>query len=240
MNWLEIFKRTAFVIITILLINLFLWWATPDDPYERSRHISEFIKNKHISEVIVAAILSLNLMDMQEHIFIGYYFKHVRWVIFLCFLGGLSLTHFVFGVSPSDFTNFYLPVAFLAFVVSVIFRIIHIREIKKGEISDYLTPEQTVEHLGEPNEIINSESGTTYLYNNLQIVAPVKGGAIGGGKIVERVPPPLPGSILGLSPAQIVNSLGFPKQIINLDSKIIYFYKDQKIVFIDEQVADVR
>jgi hypothetical protein len=45
---------------------------------------------------------------------------------------------------------------------------------------------------------------------------------------------------LGQTPAQVEAILGRPDKIVNLGTKKIYVYKDMKIVFIDEKVADVQ
>jgi hypothetical protein len=45
---------------------------------------------------------------------------------------------------------------------------------------------------------------------------------------------------LGQTPAQVKAALGNPDKIVNLGSKMIYVYKDMKIVFIDEKVSDVQ
>lgn len=225
MNWREIFKRTGYVLIAASILSLLWWLGPPVNGFQRHYSFPS----------AMTAVLGINLVNMSDRVFVGYYFRHVRWVIFFCFLGGLPLAIFVHGVSPIDYLTFCFWVILLAFIGAVFFHIIHIRELRSGEVAQYLTPEQVVENLGKPNETISSDSGTLYLYDKLKISAPKE-----GGKIVERIPPPLPDSILGHSPEQIVNRVGFPKQVINLDSKIIYFYKDMKIIFIDGQVADVQ
>ncbi len=45
---------------------------------------------------------------------------------------------------------------------------------------------------------------------------------------------------LGQTPAQVEGSLGRPDKIIHLGAKMIYVYKDMKIVFMDEKVSDVQ
>jgi hypothetical protein len=45
---------------------------------------------------------------------------------------------------------------------------------------------------------------------------------------------------LGQSPTQVETILGRPDKIINLGAKKVYVYKDMKIVFVDEKVADVQ
>lgn len=45
---------------------------------------------------------------------------------------------------------------------------------------------------------------------------------------------------LGQTPAQVEAILGRPDKIVNLGPKKIYVYKDMKIVFVDEKVADVQ
>lgn len=45
---------------------------------------------------------------------------------------------------------------------------------------------------------------------------------------------------LGQTPAQVEANLGRPDKIVNLGPKKIYVYKDMKIVFVDEKVADVQ
>lgn len=45
---------------------------------------------------------------------------------------------------------------------------------------------------------------------------------------------------LGQTPAEVEAALGAPGKIINLGSKMIYVYKDMKIVFVDGKVSDVQ
>jgi hypothetical protein len=45
---------------------------------------------------------------------------------------------------------------------------------------------------------------------------------------------------LGQSPTQVEAALGKPDKIVNLGSKMIYVYKDMKIIFIDNKVSDVQ
>lgn len=45
---------------------------------------------------------------------------------------------------------------------------------------------------------------------------------------------------LGQTPAQVETILGRPDKIINLGAKKVYVYKDMKIVFVDDKVADVQ
>jgi hypothetical protein len=45
---------------------------------------------------------------------------------------------------------------------------------------------------------------------------------------------------LGQSPAQVESALGKPEKIVNLGAKKIYIYKDTKVVFQDDKVADVQ
>ena len=45
---------------------------------------------------------------------------------------------------------------------------------------------------------------------------------------------------LGQTPQQVEAILGRPDKIVNLGAKKIYVYKDMKIVFVDEKVADVQ
>jgi len=45
---------------------------------------------------------------------------------------------------------------------------------------------------------------------------------------------------LGQTPEQVETILGRPDKIVNLGPKKIYVYKDMKIVFVDEKVADVQ
>ena len=45
---------------------------------------------------------------------------------------------------------------------------------------------------------------------------------------------------LGQTPQQIETILGQPDKIVNLGAKKIYVYRDMKIVFVDEKVADVQ
>ena len=231
MNWREIFKRTAIVLIAATLINFTAWWNIGSK--------LSIDKTYLLAAFITWGVLVWNLINMAEFGFVNYYFRHVRWVIFMSFLGSLPLAFYLFGIS-SEYINLCISVMFFAFVGAVIYHFIHVRELSRGNLSHYLTPEQAVYHLGEPKEVINSPSGTEYFYENVKIFAPQNSeNAIGGGKIVEKIPPPLPDSIRGFSPEQIVNRLGFPKKVINLNSKIIYFYKDMKIIFIDGEVADI-
>jgi hypothetical protein len=45
---------------------------------------------------------------------------------------------------------------------------------------------------------------------------------------------------LGQTPTQVEAALGKPDKIVHLGSKMIYVYKDMKIVFVDEKVSDVQ
>ena len=45
---------------------------------------------------------------------------------------------------------------------------------------------------------------------------------------------------LGQTPQQVETILGPPDKIVNLGAKKIYVYKDMKIVFVDDKVADVQ
>jgi hypothetical protein len=232
MNWREIFKRTGYVLIAASIFT-FMWWiSSPDDPVRK--------KLEGGIPFGITVVFGINIINMIDRVFARYYFKHVLWVTFLSWLGGFPLAFFLRGVSFGEYMTFCVWVTLLGFIGAFASWIWYQRELSHGEISSYLTPEQVVENLGKPKEIISSDLGTTYLYNKLKIFAPKEGGEIGGGKVVERIPPPLPDSILGFSLEQIVNDLGFPKRVINLDSKIIYFYKDMKIIFIDNKVVDVQ
>lgn len=179
-------------------------------------------------------------MNMVDRVFISYYFRHVRWVIFLCWLGALPMALYLYRVPFTDYLIFSFYASLLVYAGAFIFSIWHGRELLRGEIPSYLTPEQVVEHLGKPTETDVSESGTMYLYalkpqRKLKIFT-----VPGKVNSVEKIPPPLPDSIFGFSPEQIVNTFGWPKRIINLDAKVIYFYKDMKVIFVNGQVADVR
>lgn len=44
----------------------------------------------------------------------------------------------------------------------------------------------------------------------------------------------------GQTPTQVEAALGKPDKIVHLGSKMIYVYKDMKIVFVDEKVSDVQ
>jgi hypothetical protein len=45
---------------------------------------------------------------------------------------------------------------------------------------------------------------------------------------------------LGQSPAQVESALGKPEKVVNLGPKKIYIYKDTKVIFQDDKVADVQ
>ncbi len=45
---------------------------------------------------------------------------------------------------------------------------------------------------------------------------------------------------LGQTPEQVEAILGKPEKIVKLDPKMIYIYKDMKIIFVDGKVADVQ
>jgi hypothetical protein len=45
---------------------------------------------------------------------------------------------------------------------------------------------------------------------------------------------------LGQTPAQVEDAMGRPDKIVHLGAKMIYVYKDMKIVFVDEKVSDVQ
>lgn len=45
---------------------------------------------------------------------------------------------------------------------------------------------------------------------------------------------------LGQSPSQVESALGKPEKIVNLGAKKIFIYKDTKVVFQDDKVADVQ
>jgi len=45
---------------------------------------------------------------------------------------------------------------------------------------------------------------------------------------------------LGQTPTQVEAALGKPDKIVHLGSKMIYVYKDMKVVFMDEKVSDVQ
>ncbi len=51
---------------------------------------------------------------------------------------------------------------------------------------------------------------------------------------------PMPKNLLGFSTNQVIADLGQPEQIINLDSKMVYVYKNLKVIFINGQVTDVQ
>jgi hypothetical protein len=231
MNWGEIFKRTGFVLIVVLIMGLALWFS----PQEKGFWGTWWAKFS-----LITIVLGINVISMVDRVFISYYFRHVRWVIFFCWLGALPMALYLYRVPFPDYLIFSFYVALLAYAGAFIFWIWHGRKLSHGEIPSYLTPEKVVEHLGKPTETVVSESGTMYLYT-LKPYKKLKIFTIPGKvKSVEKIPPPLPDSIFGFSPEQIVNTLGWPKRIINLDSKVIYFYNDMKVIFINGQVADVQ
>ncbi len=45
---------------------------------------------------------------------------------------------------------------------------------------------------------------------------------------------------LGQTPEQVEAILGRPDKTVNLGTKKFYVYKDMKIVFVDDKVADVQ
>ncbi|HUZ93620.1 MAG TPA: hypothetical protein VMU57_01770 [Edaphobacter sp.] len=45
---------------------------------------------------------------------------------------------------------------------------------------------------------------------------------------------------LGQTPDQVKSALGAPDKIVNLGSKMIYVYKDMKVIFMDGKVSDVQ
>jgi hypothetical protein len=45
---------------------------------------------------------------------------------------------------------------------------------------------------------------------------------------------------LGQTPTQVEAALGKPDKIVNLGSKMIYVYKDMKIIFVEGKVSDVQ
>ena len=45
---------------------------------------------------------------------------------------------------------------------------------------------------------------------------------------------------LGQSPTEVEGILGKPEKIVNLGTKVTYIYKDMKVVFLDNKVADVQ
>jgi hypothetical protein len=45
---------------------------------------------------------------------------------------------------------------------------------------------------------------------------------------------------LNQTPEQVVNILGQPEKMVNLGAKVIYVYKDMKIVFMNNKVSDVQ
>jgi hypothetical protein len=45
---------------------------------------------------------------------------------------------------------------------------------------------------------------------------------------------------LGQTPAQVEAALGMPDKIVHLGAKMIYVYKDMKVVFVDGKVSDVQ
>ena len=45
---------------------------------------------------------------------------------------------------------------------------------------------------------------------------------------------------LGQTPEEVVAILGVPEKKVDLGTKLIYMYKDMKIVFVDGKVADVE
>jgi len=53
-------------------------------------------------------------------------------------------------------------------------------------------------------------------------------------------PPPAKKIELDSTPEQVAAILGQPKEIVNLGSKMIYVYKDTKVIFNDGKVADIQ
>lgn len=45
---------------------------------------------------------------------------------------------------------------------------------------------------------------------------------------------------LGDTPDQVKSSLGAPNKIVNLGAKVIFVYKDMKVIFVDGKVSDVE
>lgn len=240
MNWREVFKRTGYVLIIALILGLVWWISQLQDSsvaqWFRLPENSRWKSSWH-TFILMTIVLGINIINMVDRVFIGHYFRHVRWVIFLCWLGGIPLALLLYRVPFLEYQIFSFQVSLLVFAGAFAVWIWERRRLSRGEISSYLTPEQVVNHLGKPTETIVSESGTMYLYEHRKLKILSTPGHV---KAVEKIPPPLPDSILGFSPEQIVNTLGWPERVINLDSKIIYSYKDMKVIFVNGQVADVQ
>ncbi len=240
MNWREIFKRSGYVLIVAFILGLGSWLGLLEGrslPRWLTLPEHSIWKSWWHTFSAITVVLGLNIISMVDRVFIGYYFRHVRWVIFLCWLAALPMALYLYRVPFVEYLNFSIQVSLLVYAGAFIVWIWQRRELSRGEIASYLTPEQVVEHLGKPTETIVSESGTMYHYANRKLKILATPGQV---KVVEKIPPPLPDSILGHSPEQIVNTLGWPKSVINLDSKVIYFYNYMKVIFINGQVADVQ
>ena len=54
-------------------------------------------------------------------------------------------------------------------------------------------------------------------------------------------PPPEPATIsLGQTTEEVVASLGKPEKIVNLPPKQVYYYKDMKVIFVNNKVTDIQ
>jgi hypothetical protein len=45
---------------------------------------------------------------------------------------------------------------------------------------------------------------------------------------------------LGMSPDEVMQSLGNPDKVVDLGAKQVFIYKDMKAIFIDGKVSDVQ
>jgi hypothetical protein len=60
--------------------------------------------------------------------------------------------------------------------------------------------------------------------------------------VPQIAPPPAePATIsLGQSTEEVVASLGKPEKIVNLPPKQVYYYKDMKVIFVNNKVTDIQ
>ena len=116
------------------------------------------------------------------------------------------------------------------------------------------TPDQVVAILGQPDRITDP-GGTVKVYKYKDIIIlftndkVTRTVALSQPRQAQRpaeqtapaAPPQPPAAIqLGQTPDQVVAILGQPDKIASVGTKKIYWYKDMKIIFINDKVTDVE
>jgi hypothetical protein len=120
------------------------------------------------------------------------------------------------------------------------------------------TPDQVVATLGQPVRIVGprqfsggsmtfyiyKEMGITFVNDKVSRVSEFRGQQQPPQAPPAPQPPPPPQPPakveLGQTPDQVVAILGQPDKIASVGTKKIYWYKDMKIIFINDKVTDVE